>query len=282
MPGASLRPPFHEKHFDTGEVTLNFAETAGDGLPPLVLLHRLTSRWQSMKPYLMRLAADWHCYALDLRGHGRSSRAPSAAPQAYRAVDYARDLTVFLADKTPSPALLCGFSGGALAAMLAAAAAPERVRGLLLVEAPLYLFHAAPDAEPSTFDWFSMVAAVHQAGMPPEAVAALLQERYLRVRRAALHETSLAITQVDPAVPQAALSGLLAGSASLDETLRGLTCPVIFLQGAPETGGRLWDEDLQRIRALTPQARVYDLPPGAPSPTRQTAALAEFLAAFTP
>ena len=59
-----------ERQFDTGAVTLNYAEGPASG-PPLVLLHGLSYRWQSWLAVMPTLALRWHLYAPDLRGFGR-------------------------------------------------------------------------------------------------------------------------------------------------------------------------------------------------------------------
>jgi pimeloyl-ACP methyl ester carboxylesterase len=64
-----------EKSFDTGEVALNYTEGPNNG-PPLVLLHGVTSRWQTFNPIINEFINRWHIYALDFRGHGKSGRTP--------------------------------------------------------------------------------------------------------------------------------------------------------------------------------------------------------------
>lgn len=70
-----------EKTFNTGEVTLNYAEGDPTG-PPLVLLHGFTDRWQTYQPIITPLYQSWYIYALDLRGHGKSEKKPGA-PRAH-------------------------------------------------------------------------------------------------------------------------------------------------------------------------------------------------------
>lgn len=241
-----------EHTYDTGEIVLNYAEMGSDpSAPPLVLLHRLTSRWQSWNAYLPALADDWSVYAPDLRGHGLSSRGAH-----YRALDYAQDITAFLLGVVRRPVLLFGHSGGALAAMHIAAQSPELVQALLISEPPLYLLHDPVQAEPSSYEWFTMVESAQEQHMPVEAIAALLQARFPRVPLARLTDAAEATAQVDPGVPRAAISGELVEGFDLESILPRITCPVIFLQGEKALGGALWDEDTQRIRELQPEARI--------------------------
>ncbi len=62
-----------EHTFNTGVVTINYAEVGLSG-QPLVLLHGGSARWQSSLPIIPELSQRWHVFALDLRGHGKLGR----------------------------------------------------------------------------------------------------------------------------------------------------------------------------------------------------------------
>ena len=66
-----------EQTFDTGIVTINYAEGPPSG-PPLILLHGGSARWQNSESAIQELAPRWHVYAPDFRGHGRSGRVPGS------------------------------------------------------------------------------------------------------------------------------------------------------------------------------------------------------------
>src|SRR5262245_10074313 len=101
-----------EKQFHTGEVTINYAE--GDTVgAPLVLLHGGTLHWQDYEPLLPELEKNWHIYACDLRGHGKSSRTSSG----YRVVDFIPDTTAFIKNVIRKPVVLIGHSNGGTIAL---------------------------------------------------------------------------------------------------------------------------------------------------------------------
>lgn len=79
------------------------------------------------------LAKDRYVVAIDLRGHGRSSHLPAGAW--YHYVDYFDDLRATLDHFGWAQATLFGHSLGGTLASLFAAAYPERIETLLLVEA---------------------------------------------------------------------------------------------------------------------------------------------------
>ena len=131
-----------EKSFETGELTLHYAEGPPAG-PPLVLLRGMTGRWQAWQPMPSQLTPRWHVSALDLRGHGKSGRIANR----YQLADYARDVVAFL-QHLPEPAVLMGHSLGAATALAAAAACPTGTRAAILLDPPLYNRDTSIEATP--------------------------------------------------------------------------------------------------------------------------------------
>lgn len=101
---------------------------------PVVMLHglligSLASWYFTAAPALARGRRVW---MFDLRGHGRSERAPAG----YDTATLAGDLAALTAD-LDEPFDLVGHSWGGLVALRFALAHPARVRRLAIVEAPL-------------------------------------------------------------------------------------------------------------------------------------------------
>jgi pimeloyl-ACP methyl ester carboxylesterase len=128
-PGARLA--LKENSLDTGLVTINYAEGSDNG-PPLILLHGIGRNWRD---FLRLLPAfdRWHVFALDLRGHGRSSH----VSQGYCSGDYATDVIALLQHKIRVPAVIFGHSLGGVVAMHVAACLPERVRAIIIRDSAL-------------------------------------------------------------------------------------------------------------------------------------------------
>src|SRR5436305_1794984 len=118
-----------EKTFDTGELTISYAEGLASG-PPMVLLHGLTLDKESYQVLVPHLTSDWHLYACDLRGHGRFGRVVGR----YLMADYISDTIAFLRGLVAEPAIIIGHSAGGLIALGVAAEAPELVRALVLLD----------------------------------------------------------------------------------------------------------------------------------------------------
>src|SRR4051812_47158999 len=98
-----------ERTFETGDVSINYAEGPRSG-PPLVLLHGVTSRWQRFLTLMPVLTQRWHVVAADLRGHGRSGRVPGR----YGVMEYAQDVIGLIRHLGDEPAVVLGHSLGAM------------------------------------------------------------------------------------------------------------------------------------------------------------------------
>ncbi len=110
-------------------IRLHYRDWGGDG-PPLVLLHGLSSSgriWDLTAPHL---AQRFRVIALDQRSHGRSDQPEDG----YGFDEVTADLAAFIeAVGIDSPAIV-GHSWGASVALKYAAANPEAVRSIVLVD----------------------------------------------------------------------------------------------------------------------------------------------------
>ncbi|GAA1634386.1 alpha/beta hydrolase [Leucobacter chromiireducens subsp. solipictus] len=97
--------------------------------PRLVVLHGAGLNAHSFDPVL--LALDVPALAIDLPGHGRSDWRADAD---YRPDHLAIDIATALETLAPEPVVLLGHSLGGLTAALVAAARPELVRELVIVD----------------------------------------------------------------------------------------------------------------------------------------------------
>src|SRR5258705_7851352 len=101
---------------------------AGDpACPPMVLLHGLGDDEGDWHTVLSTLADRYRVYALDLRGHGRSSH-----PGRYSFELMRDDVTGFLDAVGVERCVMIGHSMGGTVAMLLAEAAPHRLTHLIL------------------------------------------------------------------------------------------------------------------------------------------------------
>lgn len=109
-------------------VTLAYSEMGNSEGEPLLLIHGYTDNsrsWSLVAPYLK----NRHIYAIDLRGHGKSS-APECC---YAYTDFAYDAYLFLKAMKIERADVVGHSLGSLTAQVLAAEYPEKVDKVVLV-----------------------------------------------------------------------------------------------------------------------------------------------------
>lgn len=103
-----------------------------ESLPPLLALHGWLDNAGSFARLAPLLATRYHVIALDLPGHGRSDHLPGGA--SYHYADYVRAVLAAADAMDLLRYSLLGHSLGAGIASLAAAAAPDRIGQLLLIE----------------------------------------------------------------------------------------------------------------------------------------------------
>jgi pimeloyl-ACP methyl ester carboxylesterase len=103
---------------------------AGDGLP-VVFLHSLAGNGRQWEAQLAHLRATRRAVALDWRGHGRSG-APEGG--GWSPAELAEDVASAVDRLGLRRFVLAGHSAGGLVALAFAAAHPDRVAGLLLLD----------------------------------------------------------------------------------------------------------------------------------------------------
>ncbi len=119
-----------QRSFELNGLALTALEWPGEGLP-IIALHGWLDNAASFIP-LADLLAPHHLLALDLPGHGHSDHLPAAAH--YHLSDNLHWLAAVADAMGWSRFILLGHSMGAAIACLAAAAMPQRVTGLSLID----------------------------------------------------------------------------------------------------------------------------------------------------
>ncbi len=153
-----------------GDVRLAYRVSGPAGAPPLVLLPALGETAADWAVVAAHLSGTFRCYALDLRGHGRSDR-----PGRYSIELMREDLWAFLDALGLDRVGLLGHSLGALVALVAAMDRPDRVDRLVLEDPPPPR-PAVPPRElpprppgPLDFDWALVPALTAQRNAPDPA-----------------------------------------------------------------------------------------------------------------
>ena len=261
-----------EAKFDTGEVTLNYAEGPDAG-PALVLLHGGSARWQYFDSIIPELAAHWHLFAPDLRGHGKSGRAAGR----YAIRDYVDDITAFLL-RVSGPASLFGHSLGGIVALMTADQCPDCVNAVVVGDSPLdaasWKANTNVGQREQIRSWQALAGGSHSieaiiAGLKEAPVTVPGQSQQLRMRDVYADDDGVyahlahRLYQNDPDMMGMLLDDFDNAAAGYDLEAYGpsIECPVLLLQADAKAGGAMTDEDVARALARMRRAR-HKLFPG--------------------
>jgi pimeloyl-ACP methyl ester carboxylesterase len=148
-----LPPGVESQQFETSRLRTHVLTAGSLDAPPLVLVHGNVSAARFFAETMMALAGDYRCVAPDLRGFGRSERAPVDARRGVR--DFADDIHALLSEggllsggsprgeSSPRPGTgavhLLGWSLGGGVALQYAADHPGTVASIIL-ESPMSPF----------------------------------------------------------------------------------------------------------------------------------------------
>jgi len=224
-----------EKQFDTGALTINYAESPVNG-PPCVMLHGATARWQELGPLITRLSQHWQVYACDKRGHGKSDRAA-----AYRAVDFVPDTAAFIQRRVAAPTVLLGHSGGAIVALGTAVKIPNLIRALILLDPPFYLRDDSIQSN-SAYDYFRGVSDILTARRTAHAVFA---ELFPDIDEAGIQHLDDMIRSVDLEFVTTLLGDHYFEGLDTQGLLEKVSCPTLLLYGEIHKGGVVRDRDVE-------------------------------------
>jgi pimeloyl-ACP methyl ester carboxylesterase len=267
IPSIGDHAGIREQLFDAGQIKLNYAETPPTG-PPLVLLHGLGRRWQVFLPLIPRLAPRWHIYALDIRGHGRSTH----VARGYRVSQYADDVVTFFRGTVKEPVILFGHSLGGMVSMWIAAHHPNLVRALILGDNVI----SGDSFEHSMYPTlFAGLRDLVTKGGSTEDIAQGLARIQLKVPgldelvpigdlpgndEAHLLWWARCLESVDPDTFAMTLEGSSFEEWDGEKLLRQIRCPTLLLQANPELGGLMSDTDVEHALESVPNASHVRFP----------------------
>ena len=145
-------------------VSLAVVETGPEHAPAIVFANSLGTDYRVFDALLHHLPPGLRIIRYDKRGHGLSE----ATPEPYAMDDHVSDLTGLLDALEVKSAIVLGLSVGGVIAQGFALAAPDRVRGLILMDTASRI---GSDAM-----WNDRIAAVRAGGV--EAIADAIMKRW--------------------------------------------------------------------------------------------------------
>lgn len=280
---------FVERRFDADGVGINYVVGPEHGLP-LVLLPAQMGTWETYEPVLVQLSRSFQVWAVDLRGHGRSTWTPGD----YSWSSFGADMTAFLDEVVARPAIVSGNSSGGLVALWCAANLPDRVRAAVLEDAPVFSAELPRFRDRDRYVHRGLEHAVAALGdlqhrdladylrgqeLPvsesrarrvPEWFLTLLSGRLQTSPDGLLHEWWLpptvrrlfaSLAMFDPDVARAFLDGRVYEGLDHAEALSRVRCSMLVLHAdwhrfaAHGLVGAMDDDDAARIRRLAPGSR---------------------------
>lgn len=277
---------------------VHYVDFGGSGRP-IVLVHGLGGSHANWLAVGADLARHGRVFAPDLSGFGRTPPRRGGATVAAN-----RDLLdAFLEAIAGEPAVLVGNSMGGALGILEAAAAPDRVAGLVLV-APALPLAGVTDLDTAVASHFAAYAV-------PGLGEAYVRRRLRRLGPEGIVEETLRLCCVDPGrIPQDVVAAgvairrermdmpwadrsFLMASRSLmrtllqrrrfDDAIRAIAAPTLIVQGEQDRLVPL--ANVLRVGALRPDWRVEVMPdvghvPQLEAPERFVAVVTDWLDAF--
>jgi pimeloyl-ACP methyl ester carboxylesterase/quinol monooxygenase YgiN len=244
---APLPPGFRSESRRIGDATLHYV-IGGSG-PLVILLHGFPNTWYAWREVMTELARTMTVVALDLRGLGDSD----AGEQPNDVPTGAHDLALLLDELDAGPAFVAGQDWGGSTAFAFAAAHPEAVRALAVIEAmpsgqwtdstgpsPWFVgFHRVPGLperlvrgrERAYLDWFYQAYSA-TPGVPSQ----LAVDEYLR-------------TYTRPGVMASALERYRAIDREIEHNTRHVRDPIatpVLAVGGERVFGRAVAENLRQ------------------------------------
>jgi pimeloyl-ACP methyl ester carboxylesterase len=242
-----------ERTIASGDVEIAVTEFPNPGRSPVVLLHGIGSRGQSWWPVIDPLAARFHLYQLDLRGHGASGK-PSSG---YLMEHYAADLDAALdaLELQGEEPRIIGHSLGGLVALYWASRRPTRAAALVVEDPSLRVPPDIVDA----FDGWQQLAA-----LTPAQAAAWYRQEYPDWSDEDCLRRAETITSTAPGVfaelRAEAQEALANGTTDRMQILSGVQTPTLLLYGSTELGSMVAPADAERFVQIMPRGRAIQIP----------------------
>jgi pimeloyl-ACP methyl ester carboxylesterase len=168
---ASILPGFKDATIELPEGQLHYV--AGGQGPALILLHAFPEDWSEWRRVAPLLAGRFTVIMPDLRGLGGST----TTSERFDPEAMASDIVLLMASRGITDAYLVGHDIGGPVAYALARLQPRRVRGVMLVEAPLQGMPSWMKEQNSPLMWH---VGFHQTAGLPEQLLAGREDIYVR------------------------------------------------------------------------------------------------------
>ncbi|WP_419421248.1 alpha/beta fold hydrolase (plasmid) [Legionella sp. D16C41] len=229
-----------ELFYTNQSVSLNYFEGPKNGAPVL-LLHGNMGRWQTFSLLIKELSKTKHIFAMDLRGHGKSSHVPDS----YLLETHFQDVVSFLSGRINETVTLLGYSLGGMIALMVAAYYPELVRELIVLDSPLTLKTLTPIIE-SQKEFGQKILHYRQTNQIEQLYAAINDDA-----------SSIGMSLCDPSIIEITINQheKMIEGFNIEQLTPLIKCPFLLLRGEAQLSSMISDEDVRRVKQLLPHLR---------------------------
>jgi len=256
-----------EKTINLGKVELNYAEGPKSG-PPILLIHGLPGHWQEFMPIMPTLILQWHVYAIDFRGQGKSGRVSGQYLSKY----YVEDTVEFIRSQFDEPVILYGQSAAGVGALSVASQIPKMIKGVILGDSPIdrevLIRWMTSEGFKKHFSELREIAKLKDQSKREiaERIADISvqvpgQDEEIRYGDSPgmdvirIQQLAIVLADMDPEVLEYHATGraveFLEG-LDLDNCLGKIKCPVLLLQADPALGGMMTNDGVQHVKSALP------------------------------
>ena len=229
------------------ELASNLAGWQGGEGPPLLLIHGVGLRAEAWSPMLPILTRHFAVTAVDLPGHGESSKLQDNSENTLA------DFTGRLAELLPDPSqkvLVMGHSLGALIALDLAVNHPAHIAAVLPLNA---IYRRSPEARLAVLNRVEELAH-NDAPDPTQTLVRWFGEQPQGDLLDMVQACKQWLTQVDRTGYHHAYRVFAESDGPADSDLKGLPCPALFVTGSDEPNST--PEMSQAMAGLVPRGRA--------------------------
>ena len=265
-----------DRNVTVNGLNIHYLDWGSAGKPPLILLHGIARTARTFDHVAPHFTANYHVFAVDMRGHGDSAWDPQGS---YVVEDYVKDIAALIARLKLRNIVLWGNSTGGRVAQMIAGLHPELVTAVIVEdvgpERPREVSNRRADRMAKEAEGWAtaddmLVQVKKENPRTPEPVLKELV-RYGSKQRA----DGRIVWKRDPAI----LNGFV--PTELWATVRLIKAPIIYILGGASTIVPL--ETQREIKTALPQAQIVTMPglghyPSDEQPTEFLAIVDRFLA----